>query len=165
MFIHDLIKMNYVNEGYLPNYPYHMTSDKEMFNAFFAEGGFFESNYPCVNPELQEQYDILFNYMKSLVDDFMENGTELPGWLYGYMLGSVISVNSPELDIDNLFSLFGMNSNIDNIEFTPELSEKCYLTSKAWVEKQTTRGQNRVPTVFGEPHVIKSLRLDLASGL
>ena len=34
MFIHDLIKIKYIREGYLPNYPYHMISDEEVFNAF-----------------------------------------------------------------------------------------------------------------------------------
>ena len=32
--IHDIIKIKYINLGYLPNYPYHMISDREMFDAF-----------------------------------------------------------------------------------------------------------------------------------
>lgn len=32
--VHDLIKIKYVREGYLPNYPYHLISDSEMCDAF-----------------------------------------------------------------------------------------------------------------------------------
>lgn len=34
MFIHNIIKIKYVTLGFLPNLPYHLTSDKEMFDAF-----------------------------------------------------------------------------------------------------------------------------------
>lgn len=34
MMLHDQIKIEYVRQGYLPNYPYHLISDKEMFDAF-----------------------------------------------------------------------------------------------------------------------------------
>src|SRR5574343_441788 len=36
MFIHDIIKMEYVRQGYLPNFPYHLISDQEMFDAFIV---------------------------------------------------------------------------------------------------------------------------------
>ena len=32
--IHDIIKIKYTRLGYLPNYPYHLISDEEMFDAF-----------------------------------------------------------------------------------------------------------------------------------
>ena len=34
MFTHDVIKQMYTLEGYLPNYPPHLISDEEMFEAF-----------------------------------------------------------------------------------------------------------------------------------
>ncbi len=36
MLTHDIIKIQYSREGYLPDYPYHMISDREMFNAFIC---------------------------------------------------------------------------------------------------------------------------------
>lgn len=33
-FIHDIIKIKYIREGYLSNIPYHLVSDEEMFYAF-----------------------------------------------------------------------------------------------------------------------------------
>ena len=34
MSILDNVKIKYIQEGYLPNYPYHLISDIEAFNAF-----------------------------------------------------------------------------------------------------------------------------------
>ena len=58
--LHDIIKIKYTRLGYLPNYPYHLISDEEMFNAFIdldsesasgsgspsTEAYFFEDYYP-----------------------------------------------------------------------------------------------------------------------
>ena len=47
----DSIKIKYTREGYLPNYPYHMISDEEMFKAFLDvenQSGFFYDNYPIL---------------------------------------------------------------------------------------------------------------------
>lgn len=38
-YIHDIIKILYVREGYLPNYPYHLISDGEMAYAFLRYEG------------------------------------------------------------------------------------------------------------------------------
>lgn len=76
--LHDLIKIKYVNEGYLPNTPYHQISDNEMLNAFirndndweFGEDGdvvvsvaelpylhgYFIDTYPCPSDDLLEAY-------------------------------------------------------------------------------------------------------------
>ena len=64
--IHDVIKMNYIRMGYLPDYPYHLISDKEMCDAFLNDGDFsyFADNYPCVDPSLQDEYDELVNNLK-----------------------------------------------------------------------------------------------------
>ena len=69
------------------------------------------------------------------------------------MLGSVISVNSDKLDIHDMLVLMGID-NIDD-EFLPEAQKECLRYSKEWVN----RSNDRPPTIFGEPHVIKSLRL------
>ena len=45
MFIHDTIKIMYVNMGYLPNFPFYLISDSEMIEAFRKEDGFFNEYY------------------------------------------------------------------------------------------------------------------------
>ena len=76
-FIHNNIKIKYVNLGYLPNWPYHLISDEEMFDAFMSNvvidksecrydetsksyvgsklesgQGFFFDNYPLLDEEV-----------------------------------------------------------------------------------------------------------------
>ena len=73
--IHDIIKIKYTRLGYLPNYPYHLISDEEMFNAFINFNGeddsssgsssgssssverFFNDNYP--NPFAKEDVEYI----------------------------------------------------------------------------------------------------------
>ena len=71
------------------------------------------------------------------------------------MLGEVIYKDSEYLDIYDLLKLLHCN-NIDN-EFTPEACIACYNNSLKYVSTLTVG--RRPPTVFGEPHVIKQLRL------
>lgn len=102
----------------------------------------------------------------------------LPDWIYSYMLGDVISIHSSTLDIHDLIKPLGVD-NIDDV-FTPEAAKACYDKSKSWIKQhlidvwehndkgiianECTGCQNvRPPTMFGEPHVIKSIRLDSVS--
>lgn len=166
---HDIIKIMYVREGYLPNYPYHLISDKEMIDAFINnDTNFFDDNYPCLNSSLSDVYqdlksDILYHMNQYLSDDKYN----IPDWVYSYMIGNVISINSDTLDKHDL--LVGLLcDNIDD-EFTGDAQAECYKISKLWINKLPYRditdgnGQivkyKRKPTIFGEPHVIKSLRL------
>ena len=58
MFIHDFIKIMYTDMGYLPNYPYYLISDEEMFDAFLRDDqGFFNDYYPCPADNLQTEYE------------------------------------------------------------------------------------------------------------
>lgn len=53
--IHDLIKIQYIRQGYLPNIPYHLISDIEMLDAFLAgvpSGGFMPNNYDILSKEV-----------------------------------------------------------------------------------------------------------------
>jgi len=159
MFIHDIIKINYVNEGYLPNYPYHMITDREMFDAFLEPDGYFEVNYPCVNDELLNEYGSLLDEIRSRIDSFLTDGTELPKWVYSYMLGHTTSINSDMRDIQDLYDLSGVTQDNVVAVFNAELSAKCYEISCEWIKKQTGTDSARVATMFGEPHVLKSLRL------
>lgn len=206
MFIHDLIKIHLVREGYLPNYPYHLISDEEMCDAFFNKAdeskSYFHATYPkdiasdvgdsyiltdCKGKPildangkkitetpyqgLERVIEYYMNKLKNSKDDIYV----LPDWIYSYMLGSVISTQSDTLDIHDLIKPLGVD-NIDDV-FTKEAADACYKTSKLWIKSRlidvwehNDKGiesdecpgcQNlRPPTMFGEPHVIKSIRLD-----
>lgn len=157
-FIHDIIKRQYVYEGYLPNYPYHLISDKEMFDAFiFNENNYFDNYYPrslFSDSELSLYYDNLKDEMISYINNYIsDNSNILPNWVYSYMLGVVISINSDKRDVHDLLIMLG-EDNLDD-DFTVEAAAKCYGLSKDWETKLS-----RQPTVFGEPLIIKSLRLN-----
>lgn len=161
MIIHDIIKIKYSREGYLPNYPYHLTSDREMIEAFTKEQGYFDANYPCVADELQEQYSTLKQYIFEHLEKYLSGEiSEILPWVYGYMMGEVISINSKPEDITMLYKYFNMNieENLD-LAFNEEVAINCYNTSDTYIKKLT--GNNRrPPCMFGEPHVVKTLRLN-----
>ena len=156
MFIHDILKIKYIEQGYLPNYPYSMITDSEMFEAFLRPDGYFYTNYPCVNPDLQEQYDELVSAIHSSIGAYMQTGTEIPSWVYSYMIGSVVSVNSDQLDLEYLCDLLNIET---PPQFDADIAEQCYEISKEWIKKLPSKYVSRPASVFGELHVIKSLRL------
>lgn len=77
MFIHDLIKIKYIREGYLSNYPYHMISDEEMFNAFLnpdyissldlKESQYFYYAYPMIDDAASEVKKAWISLRKSIL--------------------------------------------------------------------------------------------------
>ena len=185
--IKDTIKIKLSRLGYLPDYPYHLISDKEMCDAFidtskcslkYEDGAivenevtwsdsrsldrFFDRNYPCLSAS-----EILSTAYQKLVDAICYNilclkssnsdNYELPDWVYTYMLGEVISVNADKRDIHDLLVMLGIDNMED--EFMSDAEAACYRVSMAWVSKLVSN--KRPPTLFGEPHVIKSLRLDV----
>ena len=170
--IHDCIKIQYIREGYLPNWPYHLISDEEMCDAFLEQtedgcSGYFVDNYPLVADTLITEYNTLVTAIFEELTK-LKNSTDsdyiLPNWIYSYMLGNVVSVNSDILDIHDLLVLLQVD-NIDDI-FTPLASELCFKISKSWLSKLSGDDiEDRPPTCFGEPHVIKSLRLAVATEL
>lgn len=212
---HDIIKIKYTRLGYLPNYPYHLISDEEMFNAFINLSGddstsgsgdsseeerFFNDNYP--NPfadsdiefigaggekiSLRSEYFRLKKYIIDTINQYLANqGTTnaenytIPDWIYTYMLGEVIYNNSEYLDIHDALMLLDnvyvdsnkiideageedweqlLKDNHVNNEFTRLSCVRCYIESTKYISTLTTG--IRPPTVFGEPHVIKQLRLE-----
>jgi len=198
MLVHDILKIKYVQLGYIKkNYPYHLISDEEMFNAFIDLGNedfnnkttlidpqvrFFDMYYP--NPFAEEdiiykklnskgevveeislsgEYTKLKNYIISSINDYLtyygtanEDKHLVPDWVYTYMLGEVVYQQSDYLDIFDTLALLDC-SNIDN-EFTQSACVKCYTVSSSYISTLTTG--IRPPTVFGEPHVIKNLRME-----
>lgn len=182
MLIHDIIKIKLVQDGYISNYPYHLISDKEMCDAFIGyDDSYFYANYPCLVDDLEFQgyYNTLvasiryhIEHLKRSAATFEEeseaarNNYTFPDWVYSYMLSSVISINSSERDIHDLAALLKINRSDDT--FDSILSKKCLTISKRWVDKTqitdivTFNGSevNKRPyTIFGEPHVIKALRI------
>jgi len=208
MLIHDIIKIKYVGLGYIKkNYPYHLISDEEMFNAFIDVGDGFKSNlidpnvrffdmyYPNpftvddyyiktkVNPDgtiqetrisLTHAYSDLKTSIQSYISAYLKHqGTSdeesytVPNWIYTYMLGEVVYQQSEYLDIEDTLELLGCD-NLENI-FTKEACIECYKISSNYISSTelytvAMSGSNvtkyRPPTVFGEPHVIKSLRME-----
>ncbi len=173
MLIHDIIKIKYTEEGYLPNYPYHLITDDEMCDAFLSDNEicFFNDFYPLPDTALEEQYKNLKSailYHIGLLKNLLKvEKTEytLPNWIYSYMLGEVISDNSDIKDKHDLFVLL----NLDNMEdkFTGQIAKSCYDLSELWLQRfdKITAEYNgkeidtRPPSMFGEPHLIKYLRL------
>lgn len=159
--IHDTIKILFIEEGYLPNYPYHLISDEEMLDAFISsdDTGFFFDYYPLVDESLKSEYDKLVEEIRYHISVFKTSDSyELPNWIYSYMLKTVISTQSSEYDIHDMLVLM----NLDNLNdiFTEEASAFCYETSSKWIAKlPKAQQEHRPPTIFGEPHVIKALRL------
>ena len=243
MFIHDLIKIKLVDEGYLPNIPYHLISTEEMCNAFMSPGnggmlkGYFIDNYPAYSgnsEDITESYENLvltiYCYIQLYIlyekdNKLHSNDPEkipftIPDWIYSYMLGAVISVNSDKRDIHDLILPMGVD-NIDDdfndicmaacyresfkrikqlnlcssISLPSYTSEKtnilqnayipdsgdhpkslntiystAYTISDIWnsgisdIVKSANNVLTRPPAMFGEPHIIKSIRLQQAGG-
>lgn len=178
LFIHDIIKIKYVASGYLKNYPYHLISDKEMIQAFInttSESCYFYDQYPCIDFKYKSDYDVLVNAIQYHTDMYLNSSSYvIPDWVYSYMLGTTVSIYSDSMDIHDLLVLLGID-NIDD-EFSTSAFELCYKESKRWITRQSglsasdryvmigeTKIDTRPPTFFGEPHVIKSLRLKSAS--
>lgn len=185
-FIHDTIKILYTNLGYLPNYPYHLISDDEMFDAFMKEdGGVFTDYYPCGKPvpenissrewddlseydpwdgDLITAYEYLKECIFSKITLYRRDQTKtIPNWVYSYMLLTPISYDSTEIDIQYLYDLIGLNSDAEMPKFNHEVAKYCFAISNDWIHK-TPGLADRVPSMFGEAHVIKSLRLQEAIG-
>ena len=163
-FINNVVKIMYVNLGYLPNYPYHMISDKEMIGAFIGENGYFDAMYPCPGESVSEAYDKLKASIQAALDDYLEaNIDEIPDWVYSYMLGNTITYGSDVLDIEYLYELTGVQPSLSFDVFDEGLAEACLEISTEWLKKQSNDLKLRTPTMFGEPHVIKSLRLAAAN--
>lgn len=158
--VHDLIKIKYVREGYLPNYPYHLISDDEMCDAFIRnELNYFDSNYPCLDDTLLDSYFNLKDAINYHLETFKSSSHTIPDWVYSYMLGTVISVNSKTLDKHDLLVSLSLD-NTDDV-FTSQASKVCLRISTDWIKRLTpTKRDHRPPTMFGEPHVIKSIRMN-----
>lgn len=160
-FIHDIIKIKYSDDGYLPNYPYHLISDKEMIDAFIHnESNYFDDHYQCDVPELQDAYTALKNDIEYHLSKYMETEGKhpIPIWVYSYMIGSSICEESPQEDKHALLESLNLDNTYD--EITDEAFSSIYNVSKQCLAKlPQDKLDHRHPTMFGEPHVLRSLRI------
>lgn len=179
LFTHNIIKIKFVREGYLPNYPYHMISDEEMCDAFLpydydpddpysgyeacmaAEFNYFRDTYPLPAPELEEEYKTLISEIAWHLNELKQSNEDdymLPDWVYSYMFDATFGPTSDIRDLHDMFVMLGTDNLYD--EFDLSCAKACYAESQHWLRKlQPSAKIHRPPTIFGEPHVIKSLRL------
>ena len=182
MFTHNVIKKLYSRDGYLPDYPYHLFSDDEMFEAFigissiFNDNGeisdsvwedvtssygkyFFFDNYPLIDISIQDSYKTLIYAIASHLREMKNNDDYiLPNWIYSYMLGECIGPNSPTADIHDTLVLLGCD-NTDDMWTLQACNNALHFSAKQILKLKDTDKVNRPPTMFGEPHVLKYLRL------
>lgn len=167
--IHDIIKIKYVSEGYLPDWPYHLISDEEMFKAFICSDrstyDFFHDFYPLQSDSYLMEYEALKNGMQKEINNYLSAKLQLkdytiPDWVYNYMLGKAIGPNSPIVDRHDMLVSLGLD-NIDDT-FNSVIYRAIYDISTKCISKLRYNqhlSEVRPPTIFGEAHVLKYLRL------
>ncbi len=199
-FVHDVIKIQYTQDGYLPDWPYHLIADEEMCDAFIKLPDsimsyitsdyfgptvedtkntvdwysvflndvesvcYFKDNYPLIGDSISTYYKDLVNRIFYEIQEFNnnpDNDKVLPDWVYSYMLGVAIGPNSNKLDIHDMISSEAVGT--DNLEDDYNLycAIECLRISKEWLKRVIvpTGEVQRPPTMFGEPHVLKYIRL------
>ena len=184
-FVHDIIKIEYIRQGYLPDYPYHLISDEEMFDAFIPPennlSGYFGFMYPeppatyfaSANNLLQKYNELLKSIKYHIAQKKAAPDTyTLPDFVYTYMLGAAVGTRSSMYDIRDVISPLGVNNT--DYQYTDEAmlavynESKSYLDSvqaQVYVEYDGSQVSLRPPTIFGEPHVIKSIRQRQSGGI
>lgn len=165
LLVHDVVKIKYSDEGYLPYYPYHMISDEEMIDAFiFNDSNFFDDFYFCDCEDLQEEHEALKQFIQNACKKYKSGEVNvIPDWIYTYMLGAAVHSHSDQKDVHDLLVLLGMDNLYD--EFSDEIYKSIYDVSKASLGAAKTKSTSnpeteRPATMFGEPHIIKYLRLE-----
>lgn len=184
----DYIKIKYSQEGYLPNYPYHLLSDKGCMNAFLSGevvsdltilsykdmlntcsnlSGYFIDTY--IEPMMDQLEDNIFPYDESYGKSFVEfisfmiktlnSFDTIDNLPYWLQSYMVGEVVGPSSDIRDRHDLLVLLG-VDNLddEFGFDSSYACYIASSKWVKKLDST-EYRPPCPFGEPHVIKYGRL------
>lgn len=138
------------------NYPNPFDPDNLIYNKLDSNGNVVSQI------SLSGEYTKLKDYIISTISTYLAHqGQEdasdyiIPDWIYAYMLGEVVYNKSEYLDIYDTLALLGENNT--NNKFTNHACALCYSTSLKYISTLTSG--IRPPTVFGEPHVIKQLRL------
>ena len=165
--VHDIVKILYSDEGYLPYYPYHMISDEEMIEAFVkSDSCFFDDFYPLPSEAFKLEYDELKQYITLCCDKYLSEGTTIPDWVYSYMLGKVIGPMSDQKDVHDLFVLLNLDNLYDEFNegiYSSILSVSRKVIGTYSIKSRSSEVEYRPATMFGEPHIIKYLRLEQVS--
>lgn len=167
LLVHDVAKILYSDEGYLPYYPYHMISDEEMIDAFVkSDSCFFNDFYPLPSDTFETEYNDLKSYITKCCDKYLLDGTAIPDWVYSYMLGKVVGPLSDQKDVHDLFVLLNLDNLYDEFNegiYSSILSISNKVIGTYFVKSHSSEVEYRPATMFGEPHVIKYLRLEQVS--
>ena len=125
---------------------------------------YFKDHYPEIDESLEKPYKALVNRIFYEIQEFKNNlydNRSLPDWVYSYMLGVAIGPASDKLDIHSMISSKMMN--VDNLydEYNVVCALVCLDISEDWLRRLILpKGEvQRPPTMFGEPHVLKAIRL------
>lgn len=124
---------------------------------------YFATNYPLLYDKFDSEYTSLVEAIYYHIQAHLDSADSIdviavPDWIYSYMHGSVVGPNSSEIDVHYLLGLL----NLDNLEgeFTEKVCSSCLEISSKWVKKlPPSKSTMRPPAMFGELHVIKSLRI------
>lgn len=187
MFTHDIIKIKYVRLGYLPDWPPHLLADDEMCDAFLKypedpdksedelwkewldgdDPQFFRDYYylsecrkDSIDYELKDAYRELVKQINYHLNQFKQDLSDspiLPDWIYSYMLGECVGPKSDISDIHDFISLMGVDNLYD--DYNNLCAHTCLDYSGEWLNKRIQFDEHRPPTPFGEPHVVKYLRV------
>lgn len=182
-FLDDIVKLKYVREGYLPDYLPEFHSLAELYAAFLpypvddtktadelweqfkseAKSCWFSDTYPLFDVSLETKYRELVEAISYHLQAGLasKGAVPLPDWVYSYMLGAAVGPQSPKLDIHDFLVLLGCDNMPD--DYTVTAATRCYDVSATWLKRLNTVVAHRPPTIFGEPHVIKALRLQQTS--
>ena len=138
----------------------------DWYNMFLNDVSpmYFKVNYPLIDEEITKYYEDLVNRIFYEIQQFknsLDSDRVLPDWVYSYMLGVCIGPESDKLDIHSMISSKAMGT--DNIydDYNLECAIRCLVISKEWLYRLIVpKGDvQRPPTMFGEPHVLKAIRL------
>lgn len=138
-------------------FKYYLESDDIMY---------FRDNYPLIDESIGKYYKELVNRIFYEIQEFKNNSDHdrvLPNWVYSYMLGIVIGPESDKLDIHDMIFAMGVDNLYDDYDLNCAI--QCLKISSDWLRKIIVPDgvTVRPPTMFGEPHVLKSIRLDQES--
>ena len=129
-----------------------------------SEFCYFKDNYPLVSESISSYYKDLVNRIFYEIQKFknsLDADRFLPDWIYSYMLGIAIGPNSSKLDIHDMISSKAVGTdNIDD-DYNLDCQIQCLRISKEWLKRLVVPEGDvqRPPTMFGEPHVLKYIRL------
>ena len=138
----------------------------DWFQAYLdsADIMYFKDHYPLIDESIEKWYLELVNRIFYEIQEFKNNLSDdraLPDWVYSYMFGVTVGPASDKIDIHDMISSIEMG--VDNLydDYNLPCAIECYRISSNWLRRIIVpEGQTqRPPTMFGEPHVLKSIRL------